>query len=360
MKILYFTLRDFPHPIANRLQTIKMVDAFAHSEDVTLSVSFLNCSEQKLRENYDVKEPFKLIEIGKTNRRPYTLFKLPMLIKAIFSDSYDMYFCREDLLAFLLALFNRPFVFEIHDLPFTAWKLRLFSLMVRRAKLIVFISDEIRKNFEQQGFNAQKSIIVGSGIDPDMFANVSPSPVSNGIIKITYTGRLQERKGVLTLIRALKHLPETYILSLVGGYAGEHEQIIDYATQHGVDDRVTLHGYKDYNEIPAIMAAADILVLPNDTIEQSFNPLKLREYLLSGRPVVVSDAFKNNPLAQDEFVFLFPKKNEEALAKALVAATNSEDAKQKTTRAVCEAKSYSWRIRVKEILDAYNKAINHD
>lgn len=360
MKILYFTLRDFPHPIANRLQTIKMVDAFAHSENVTLSVSFLNCSEQKLRENYNVKGLFKLIEIGKTNRRPYTLFKLPMLIKTIFSDSYNMYFCREDLLAFLLALFNRPFIFEIHDLPFTSWKLKLFSWMVRRAKLIVFISDEIKKNFEQQGFKAQNSIIALSGIDPDMFANVSPSPVSDGTIKITYTGRLQERKGVLTLIRALKHLPEKYILSLVGGYAGEHELITEYATQHSVVDRVTLHGYKDYNEIPAIMAAADILVMPNDTIDHSFSPLKLREYLLSGRPVVVSDAFKYNPLAQDEFVFLFPKKDEQALAKALVAATNSEDAKQKTIRAVSEAKSYTWQVRVKEILDAYNKVIDHE
>jgi glycosyltransferase involved in cell wall biosynthesis len=54
---------------------------------------------------------------------------------------------------------------------------------------------------------------------------------------------------------------------------------------------VTLLGRKPYPEVPAYMAACDVLIMPwndNDWI-RACNPVKLKEYLAVGRPIVSTD-----------------------------------------------------------------------
>jgi glycosyltransferase involved in cell wall biosynthesis len=51
---------------------------------------------------------------------------------------------------------------------------------------------------------------------------------------------------------------------------------------------VHLLGQKDYGEVPQYMAACDVLIMPWNRSEwiEACNPVKLKEYLAVGRPVV--------------------------------------------------------------------------
>jgi glycosyltransferase involved in cell wall biosynthesis len=58
-----------------------------------------------------------------------------------------------------------------------------------------------------------------------------------------------------------------------------------------VGDRVHFHGQISYRDVPAFIAACDVLVaplLPKPNGDSGYSPLKLYEYLASGRPVVAS------------------------------------------------------------------------
>jgi glycosyltransferase involved in cell wall biosynthesis len=54
---------------------------------------------------------------------------------------------------------------------------------------------------------------------------------------------------------------------------------------------VTLLGQKPYEQVPAYMAACDVLIMPwnRNRWIQACNPVKLKEYLAVGRPVVSTD-----------------------------------------------------------------------
>jgi glycosyltransferase involved in cell wall biosynthesis len=54
---------------------------------------------------------------------------------------------------------------------------------------------------------------------------------------------------------------------------------------------VSFLGRKPYDEVAAYMAAADVLIMPWNRSEwiKACNPIKLKEYLATGRPVVTTD-----------------------------------------------------------------------
>ena len=57
-------------------------------------------------------------------------------------------------------------------------------------------------------------------------------------------------------------------------------------------NNILIFCHKPYDQIPSLLKAADILVLPNSAKEEISNrytsPLKLFEYMASGRPIVAS------------------------------------------------------------------------
>ena len=93
------------------------------------------------------------------------------------------------------------------------------------------------------------------------------------------------------------------------------------ASRLGVAGRVTFTGMVGPRAVPAHLAAADVLVLPNlpTAISSDFSsPLKLFEYLAAGRAIVASDlpAFRE-VVVPDETALLAEAGSADALATAL-------------------------------------------
>ncbi|MFM2308291.1 MAG: hypothetical protein RLY87_411 [Chloroflexota bacterium] len=113
-------------------------------------------------------------------------------------------------------------------------------------------------------------------------ANVSPAPpenydrtlwrsrfgVLNGDMLLAYFGLLTHTKGIDTLLLAMRSLPATTRLALIGGEGESNEDqayarrvrqnIIDY----GLEDRVIVTGHAEPTDVSAYLIAADAVVLP--------------------------------------------------------------------------------------------------
>ncbi|WP_285780880.1 glycosyltransferase, partial [Microtetraspora sp. NBRC 13810] len=74
-------------------------------------------------------------------------------------------------------------------------------------------------------------------------------------------GRLVPRKGIGTIIQALRLLPDTELV-IAGGTTDDPEaaRLRELADAHGLTDRVTLIGSIPRPEVPALLRSADVLV----------------------------------------------------------------------------------------------------
>jgi glycosyltransferase involved in cell wall biosynthesis len=110
---------------------------------------------------------------------------------------------------------------------------------------------------------------------------------------VAYAGHLYPWKGVDVLLEALLDLPEADGL-IVGGHEKEPDlaRLKALAERLGIAARVTFTGLLDPPSVGPRLARASVLVLPNpaSAISSQFtSPLKLFEYMASGRPIVASD-----------------------------------------------------------------------
>jgi glycosyltransferase involved in cell wall biosynthesis len=109
---------------------------------------------------------------------------------------------------------------------------------------------------------------------------------------IGYAGHLYPWKGVDLAIEAIGGIPDAHGL-IVGGHAQEPDLARVKARAASLcPGRVTFTGMLPPADVAARLGDADVLVLPNpaSAISRDFNsPLKLFEYMASGRPIVASD-----------------------------------------------------------------------
>ena len=83
---------------------------------------------------------------------------------------------------------------------------------------------------------------------------------------VVFLGRLQEVKGVRTLIEAMRILTDLSgetISLLIGGDGLERPSLERLVTRHRLQDRVRFLGAISHNEAPAFLAAADVVCVPS-------------------------------------------------------------------------------------------------
>jgi glycosyltransferase involved in cell wall biosynthesis len=113
-----------------------------------------------------------------------------------------------------------------------------------------------------------------------------PGPLGSG--RLLFFGIVRPYKGLDVLLRALARAPEHLTLTVAGEFWGGTAETEALIAELSLADRVTLRpGYLPANEIPALFAAADALVLPYREATASQNALLAFAY---GVPVVTTTA----------------------------------------------------------------------
>ncbi len=166
-------------------------------------------------------------------------------------------------------------------------------------------------------------------------------------------GRYTERKGFQYLIEALKQLKDTDIHVLFIGFGDMDLAAI--AREHGVEERVTVFGKMDQDQLRLMYQMADILCVPSITTEREGAegiPVVLMEGMACGLPVVATPCGAIEELVDE---ILVPERDVDALAEALCRlAGNPELRRQQGERnreKVCREYSMANIQRFGEWLD---------
>ena len=261
---------------------------------------------------------------------------------------YDLLYAHEEG-AFLAriagAIFRVPYVYDMHSslpLQITDWKfsrsrrvVNLFrwveKVSVRGACAVVAISPAVERAAKEVAANVRSVVIVnhfemgesGTTDQPGVIRERYGIPRENKLV--LYAGSFVELQALDLLIDAAplvaKRVRDVTFL-LVGGSGPEIVKLREQAERLGVADRVILEESRPQQEIPAYLAAADVLVSPR---VQGINPPgKLFSYLASGRPVVATNTLVHNQLLDDKCAILTPP-NAAGLAEGLVQALTDNE-----------------------------------
>lgn len=370
MKITYITNVRLPTQKAHGFQIMKMCEAFAACGiDVELVVPFRQNEIQSDPFAYwQAKKDFTITYIGGSDFLQYKFIprKIAFLANAILfainttryifvHKNFNIIYTRDREVAFLSIFFKRKFVWEIHFLPRAMF---LYNFIFKRVFLLIAITEHLKKFLTEHGVADDKIIVSPDAVDLALFDTTADRKtvrkrfgIPEDKFVVLYAGQLFMWKGVGTLISAVSMLPNNFMTVVVGGDSFGIASLPKYS-----GNNLIFLGQRPMREIPELLKAADVLVLPNSgkqKISKYYtSPLKLFEYMASGVPMVVSELPSLQEIVSEDDVFFFESDNASDLARTIrEVAEHQEDAKNRATHAEEKVKQYTWQRRAKYIYD---------
>ena len=176
---------------------------------------------------------------------------------------------------------------------------------------------------------------------------------------LLYVGRFTEVKRVPLLIEAYTAARPGFArrapLVIVGGFPGEWEgeHPLDAIRRTGASD-VFLAGWHGHDELPAFLAASDVVVLPS--VREQFGQV-LVEAMACGLPAIAVDAWGPADIVDHgETGWLVEPDDAVSLSNALVHAVNcpSERVRRGALGIEVARARYSWPALAREVAGLYD------
>jgi phosphatidylinositol alpha-mannosyltransferase len=257
----------------------------------------------------------------------------------------------------LLALLNSrtPAVGTFHASAEGSIGYRLAKPVLRRAlerlKIRTAVSDAARSLIG--GYYPGEYLLTPNGVDVERFATAEPLDLAPGK-KILFLGRLEQRKGLDVVIRAMSHLSDLDAELIVAGTGPEEARNRTLAKRMGV--RVRFLGRLGEEELPRAYRSADVYCAPGLGGE-SFGVVLL-EALAAGAPVVCSNLEGYRAVAEGA-AELVPPGQVTPLAAALRKVLTDEDHAahlRKLSRR--KAANFDWERLVVGVQAIYERALS--
>jgi D-inositol-3-phosphate glycosyltransferase len=197
-------------------------------------------------------------------------------------------------------------------------RLRLERQLARDAALVVATCTDEVTELTALGVPAPRIAVVPCGVDLDHFTPRGPRAARDGRHRILSLGRLVERKGVGTTVRAMAAVPDAELVIAGGGDAiadAEQATLTLVAAASGVQDRVRLIGQITRDDVPALLRSADVVV--SVPWYEPFGMVPL-EAMACGVPVIASAVGGHlDTVIDGRTGALVPPRNPAALAQRL-------------------------------------------
>jgi len=243
--------------------------------------------------------------------------------------------------ALLAALLRVPHLYDMHSsLPqqmtnfaFSGSRIirgmfvRLERFMIRRSRVVIVICPSLQDTVRSIAPAANTVLIEnapGSGEDQATPVHARGVRRSLGIADtapvVLYTGTFEAYQGLDLLFDAMaivhRQRPDARLV-LAGGHPDQVERARDQAAAAGIADVTVFAGERPASEIPAYLLASDVLVSPRS--RGTNTPLKIYQYLRSGRAIVATRLLTHTQVLDDHTAFL-TEPNADAFARGIAAA----------------------------------------
>lgn len=358
MKLYYLANARIPTEKAHGIQIMKMCEAFAsHGVEVTLLVPRrFNHIKSDPFEYYSVKNNFKIkhiftIDVVSLGRPGFfiesSLFAVFSALHCLFKDPDNIY-SRDELPLYFLSFLGKRFYWESHT-----FKNSFVSRRVLKCSTKIIT---ITKNLKEK-YNNPNILVSSDAVDLDFFdlrlskeeaRNELGLPLNKRIV--LYAGHLYPWKGANVLRDASIYLRKDIVVVFVGGTT---KDIAGFKNKADKFQNIIVTDHKLYKDIPKYLKAADVLVLPNsgqeDISRRYTSPMKLFEYMASGRPIIASDLKSIREVLNESNSHLVESDNPKLLASTIEGVL-SKDTTKITAQAYEDVKRHTWIKRAESIL----------
>ena len=288
-------------------------------------------------------------------------------------DDLELFHSTEHL---LMPLHGVPTVLTVHDLIFNLfpehhkklnyWYLNwAMPLFCRRADAIIAVSQASKRDVvKQYGIDPAKIHVVYEAASSHF---TPPSPARIAHIRQTYDlperylihlSTIEPRKNLNRLLDALTHLRKDFpnlCLVLAGGKGWLYDDFFAKIEADGLSDVVRPLGWVPDEDLPAVLAAADLAVQPS--LYEGFG-LPILEHMGSGQVVAASNASSHPEVGGEAAAYFDPTNVEEMTAVIHRLLTDKDEYAHRQQLGYRQAAKFSWQRAAQETIAIYEKQIS--
>ncbi len=197
-------------------------------------------------------------------------------------------------LKFVIHLDEYPWPYIFRDRYNPVYRSMFFAIKFRLYDGLIVMTSELSKYYSDLKRSKAKICHIPMTVDPERFAftkNIERT------FLVTYCGSMSIYKdGVDLLIESFSLFstqnPE-FMLQLIGKTEGnpDYKSLLNLVNDSGLEQKVIFTGEVPSDRIPRMLAYSDMLVLTrrNNIQAQGGFPTKIGEYLLTGKPIVLTN-----------------------------------------------------------------------
>lgn len=249
--------------------------------------------------------------------------------------------------------------FEVHRTARNIWEKFLWPMNLKLANGVIAITRALKLRLDK--YNPNTFVVFGNAHEPSLFEPLQA--VSQGVLReqlslpqnckiITYAGQTKNYQ-FREVFESIKNIQAKILL--VG--VTNKKELLDQADVIGVRNKIILVERVERTEVSKYIMASDILFVPFVREEAGAFPVKIFEYMGSGKPIV---SFANEPIReilrdkQNSLLVDTPisKNWEKAFNNILEENSLGEQISEK---ALTESKNFNWGIRGEQVAKILKK-----
>ncbi|HET7520634.1 MAG TPA: glycosyltransferase [Candidatus Limnocylindria bacterium] len=220
------------------------------------------------------------------------------------------------------------------------------------ADALITVHEPLRRLSLERGVPADKIEVVMNSADTRLFdpARHTRRPfMEDGVLRLVHHSNLQRLYGIDVAIEAIALLGPAVPVHLDIYGEGPFRPDVEAAiARTGTGDRVTMHGWARLEDIPGLLAGADIGLVPSrDEPYLRFSlSQKLLEYAAMGLPIIATELDTFRAHFTSEAVRYVPGGEPPALASAISQlASDPAGAREMGAAAQRQAAAYAWPLQ---------------
>ncbi len=366
MKTIYVARSIIPSRSANSIHVMKICEAFAElCEEFELIVpENTECDIQEdLFSYYGVNYRFPISRVKKKKFLGglYQYYFALSVLFLILKKKCGQVITRDPIVAFLAVFLHKKVVLDLHGelahICGRAYRMIKHDFFRKNKYLkIVMITESLVKYYEKKyQLDPTLVTVLPDGCTLENFMPYCDTPLlADKKMHIAYAGSFGVGRGY-EIIQELAKQDCRHIYTIYGGLKEDALKV----TGQTPPDNISFKGFIANRDIPGELCNQDILLLPyqNTLIAKGedtgkvMSPLKLFEYMASGRVIIASDLnVLKEILNEGNCYFAVPDDASSWMNVIRHIEGNKEEAVAKAEKAKQDVKQYTWKIRAKKML----------
>ncbi|MDD4409679.1 MAG: glycosyltransferase [Candidatus Pacebacteria bacterium] len=202
---------------------------------------------------------------------------------------------------------NIPFVYYSIDENFRLvpqWYFRRLAKYIEEQNIkyadkALSINEGLREFSICMGAERAKTDVISAGVDIERFNGADGARIrkkyglKDADIVLFFMGWLYDFSGLKEVAMELARFDNDKIKLMIVGKGDLWEELQNIKIDHCLEGKLILVDWVPYEDIPEYLAASNICILPSykNNIMRNIVPIKMYEYMATGKPVIASDLY---------------------------------------------------------------------